>query len=79
MKTIPYKFIPEYTVKTGNMYYFGSLWNGSSTEENGIELLLSGQIETENEIITFTRGEINEEDFRNTIVKVIKIKKEKES
>lgn len=76
MKTIPYKFIPEYTVKTGNMYYFGSLWSGSKTEESGIEILLSGQIETENEIITFTRGEINEEDFRNTIVKVVEIKKE---
>lgn len=74
--THKYKFIPSYPIKVGNMYYFGSLWSGSKTEEVGIEILLSGQIETENEMITFTRGEINEEDFRNTIVKVIEIKKE---
>lgn len=77
MYTYKYKFIPSYPIKVGHMYYFGSLWSGNKTEESGIELLLSGQIETENEIITFTRGEINEEDFRNTIVKVIEIKKEK--
>ena len=74
MKTIPYKFIPSYPVKVGSMYYFGSLWNGIATEESGMEILLSGQIETENETIYFTRGEVNENDFRDTIVKVIEIK-----
>lgn len=74
MYTYKYKFIPSYPVKTGNMYYFGSLWNGTSTEESGMEILLSGQIENENETIYFTRGEVNENDFRNTIVKVIEIK-----
>ena len=77
MKTIPYKFIPEYPVKVGSMYYFGSLWDGTATEENGMEILLSGQIEHENGIIHFISGLVNEEDFRNTIVKVIEIKKEK--
>lgn len=77
MKTIPYKFIPEYPVKVGSMYYFGSLWNGASTEESGMEILLSGQIENENGIIHFISGLVNENDFRNTIVKVIEIKKEK--
>lgn len=76
MKTIPYKFIPEYPVKVGSMYYFGSLWDGTSKEENGMEILLSGQIENENEIIHFISGLINEEDFRNTIVKVIEIEKD---
>lgn len=77
MKTIPYKFIPEYPVKVGSMYYFGSLWDGNATEENGMEILLSGQIENENGIIHFISGLVNENDFRNTIVKVIEIKKEK--
>ena len=77
MKTIPYRFIPECPVKVGSMYYFGSLWNGTATEENGMEILLSGQIENENGIIHFISGEVNEEDFRNTVVKVIEIKKEK--
>lgn len=76
MKTIPYKFIPEYPVKVGSMYYFGSLWNGASTEENGMEILLSGQIEHENAIVHFTRGDVNEKDFRDTIVKVIEIEKD---
>ena len=76
MYTYPYKFIPSYPIKVGNMYYFGSLWNGSATEESGMEILLSGQIETENETVIFTRGEINETDFRNTIVKVTEIKVE---
>lgn len=75
MKTIPYKFIPDYPVKGGSMYYFGSLWNGTSTEENGMEILLSGQIEHENKIVHFTRGYVNEKDFRDTIVKVIEIEK----
>lgn len=74
MYTYKYKFIPSYPIKVGSMYYFGSLWNGTATEESGMEILLSGQIENENEIIHFTRGEVNEEDFRNTIVKVIEIK-----
>lgn len=76
MYTYKYKFIPSYPIKVGNMYYFGSLWNGSATEESGMEILLSGQIETENETVIFTRGEINETDFRNTIVKVTEIKVE---
>lgn len=76
MKTIPYRFIPEYPVKVGSMYYFGSLWNETATEENGMEILLSGQIENENEIIHFTLGEVNEKDFRDTIVKVIEIEKD---
>lgn len=76
MYTYKYKFIPTYPIKTGSMYYFGSLWNGSATEENGMEILLSGQIETDNETIYFTRGEVNEKDFRDTIVKVIEIKEE---
>ena len=58
------------------MYYFGSLWNGSATEESGMEILLSGQIETDSETIVFTKGEVNEKDFRDTIVKVIEIKEE---
>lgn len=73
MQTYKYKFIPEYPIKTGNMYYFGSLWNGSATEEAGMEILLSGQIEKDNTVIHFIHGEINETDFRNTIVKVIEI------
>lgn len=76
MYTYKYKFIPSYPIKVGHMYYFGSLWNGSATEESGMEILLSGQIETENETVIFTRGEINETDFRNTIVKVTEIKVE---
>ena len=74
MYTYKYKFIPSYPIKTGNMYYFGSLWNGSATEESGMEILLSGQIDTDNETIVFTRGEVNEKDFRDTIIKVIEIK-----
>lgn len=73
MQTIPYKFIPSYPIKVGSMYYFGSLWNGSPTEEAGIETLLSGQVETENEIIKFTYVKIDEEDFRKTIVQVVEI------
>ena len=73
MQTYKYKFIPSYPIKTGNMYYFGSLWNGRATEENGMEILLSGQIEKDKAIIHFTRGEINEKDFRNTIVKVTEV------
>ena len=76
MYTYKYKFIPSYPIKTGSMYYFGSLWNGSATEESGMEILLSGQIETENETVIFTRGEVNEMDFRDTIIKVIEIKEE---
>lgn len=76
MQTIPYKYIPSYPVKKGNMYYFGSLWNGTAMEENGMEILLSGQIDTDTETIYFTRGEVNEKDFRDTIVKVIEIKEE---
>ena len=76
MQTIPYKYIPSYPVKNGNMYYFGSLWNGTAMEENGMEILLSGQIDTDTETIYFTRGEVNEKDFRDTIVKVIEIKEE---
>lgn len=76
MYTYKYKFIPEYPVKVGSMYYFGSLWDGTATEENGMEILLSGQIENENEIIHFISGLVNEEDFRNTIVKVIEIEKD---
>ena len=74
MYTHKYKFIPSYPVKVGSMYYFGSLWNGTATEESGMEILLSGQIETENETVIFTRGEVNERDFRDTIIKVIEIK-----
>lgn len=76
MYTHKYKFIPSYPIKVGHMYYFGSLWNGNATEENGMEVLLSGQIETENETVIFTRGEVNERDFRDTIIKVIEIKEE---
>lgn len=72
-----YKFIPSYPIKVGNMYYFGSLWNGNATEENGMEILLSGQIEMENGTVLFTRGEVNEKDFRDTIIKVIEIKEDK--
>ena len=72
--TYKYKFIPSYPIKVGYMYYFGSLWNGNATEENGMEILLSGQIETEKETVIFTRGEVNERDFRDTIIKVIEIK-----
>ena len=74
MYTYKYKFIPSYPIKTVSMYYFGSLWNGNATEESGMEILLSGQIETDNETIVFTRGEVNEKDFRDTIIKVIEIK-----
>ena len=74
MYTYKYKFIPSYPIKTGSMYYFGSLWNGSATEESGMEILLSGQIETDSETIVFTKGEVNEKDFRDTIIKVIEIK-----
>ena len=41
-----------------------------------MEILLSGQIETDSETIVFTKGEVNEKDFRDTIVKVIEIKEE---
>lgn len=77
MHTYKYKFIPVYPIKTGNMYYFGSLWNGNATEESGMEILLSGQIEMENGTVLFTRGEVNEKDFRDTIIKVIEIKEDK--
>lgn len=77
MYTYKYKFIPSYPIKVGNMYYFGSLWNGTATEENGMEILLSGQIEMENGTVLFTRGEVNEKDFRDTIIKVIEIKEDK--
>ena len=77
MYTYKYKFIPSYPIKVGHMYYFGSLWSGNATEENGMEILLSGQIETENETVIFTRGEVNERDFRDTIIKVIEIKEDK--
>lgn len=77
MYTYKYKFIPSYPIKIGNMYYFGSLWNGTATEENGMEILLSGQIEMENGTVLFTRGEVNEKDFRDTIIKVIEIKEDK--
>lgn len=39
-----------------------------------MEILLSVQIETEKETVIFTRGEVNERDFRDTIIKVIEIK-----
>ena len=74
MYTYKYKFIPSYPIKVGHMYYFGSLWNGTAMEENGMEILLSGQIDTDTETIYFTSGEVNENDFRDTIVKVIEIK-----
>lgn len=70
MKTIPYKYIQEYQIKIGSMYYFGQLWEGNKNEELGMEILLSGEIEIENSIVYFIKGEINEDDFRNTIVKV---------
>lgn len=70
MKTIPYKYIPEYPIKVESMYYFGQLWEGNKNEEVGMEILLSGEIEIENSIVYFIKGEINEDDFRNTIVKV---------
>lgn len=70
MKTIPYRYIPEYPIKEGSMYYFGQLWNGNKNEESGMEILFSGEIEIENSIVYFIKGEINENDFRNTIVKV---------
>lgn len=76
MKTIPYNHIPEYPIKPQSMYYFGQLWEGNQNEEAGTEILLSGQIEKDNAIIHFIRGEINETDFRNTIVKVTKIEVE---
>lgn len=76
MKTIPYNYIPEYPIKPKSMYYFGQLWEGNQNEESGIEILLSGQIEKDGTIIHFTRGEINETDFRNTIVKVMEIETE---
>ena len=80
MHTYKYKFIPEYPIKERNMYYFGQFWNGSATEEDGIETLLSGQIEmeskTETQSIYFTSGEVNEKDFRDTIIKIIEIKTE---
>lgn len=76
MYTYKYKFIPSYPIKVGHMYYFGSLWNGAAMEENGIEILLSGQIDTDTETIYFIRGEVNEKDFRDAIVKVIEIKEE---
>ena len=78
MHTYTYKLLPKYPIKKRCMYYFGQLWNGSETEEAGIEILLSGQIELEIENATqtiyFTSGEVNENDFRDTIVKVIEIK-----
>lgn len=71
MKTYPYKkYTSENEIKTGNMYYFGQLWNGNKNEEVGMEILLSGEIEIENSIVYFIKGEINEDDFRNTIVRV---------
>lgn len=73
MKTIPYNHIPEYPIKPKSMYYFGQLWEGNQNEEAGMEILLSGQIEKDEAIIHFTRGEINEKDFRNTIVKVTEV------
>ena len=73
MQTYKYKFIPSYPIKTKSMYYFGQLWEGNQNEEAGMEILLSGQIEKENAVIHFTRGEINEKDFRNTIVKVTEV------
>lgn len=76
MKTIPYNHIPEYPIKPKSMYYFGQLWEGNQNEESGMEILLSGQIEKDNAIIRFIHGEVNEKDFRNTIVKVMEIKTE---
>ena len=76
MKTIPYNHIPEYPIKPKSMYYFGQLWEGNQNEEAGMEILLSGQIEKENVTVIFTRGEVNETDFRNTIVRVTEIKVE---
>ena len=75
MQTIPYKFIPEYPVKKGNMYYFGSIYSCVENEEAGMEILLSGKLETETETIYFTKGEIKE-DYRDTIIKIIEIEKE---
>ena len=76
MKTIPYNHIPEYPIKPKSMYYFGQLWEGNQNEEAGMEILLSGQIEKDKGTVYFTRGEVNEKDFRNTIVKVTEIKVE---
>lgn len=75
MQTIPYKYIPSYQVKKGNMYYFGSIYSCAENEEAGMEILLSGKLETETETIYFTKGEIKE-DYRDTIIKVIEIEKE---
>lgn len=76
MQTIPYKYIPSYPVKKGSMYYFGSIYSCAENEEAGMEILLSEKLETDTETIYFTRGEVNEKDFRDTIVKVIEIKEE---
>lgn len=76
MRTIHYNHIPEYPIKPKSMYYFGQLWEGNQNEEAGMEILLSGQIEKENAVIYFIKEEINETDFRNTIVKVTEIKVE---
>ena len=75
MQTIPYKYIPSYPIKKGNMYYFGSIYSCAKNEEAGMEILLSGKLETETETIYFTKGEIKE-DYRDTIIKVIDIEKE---
>ena len=75
MQTIPYKYIPSYPIKKGSMYYFGSIYSCAKNEEAGMEILLSGKLETETETIYFTKGEIKE-DYRDTIIKVIDIEKE---
>lgn len=75
MHTYKYKFIPVYPIKTGNMYYFGSIYSCVENEEAGMEILLSGKLETETETIYFTKGEIKE-DYRDTIIKIIEIEKE---
>ena len=76
MYTYPYNYIPEYPIKERSMYYFGQLWNGNPNEEVGMEILLSGEIEMDNGTVLFACGEVNEKDFRNTIIKVIEIKLE---
>lgn len=75
MQTIPYKYIPSYPIKNGSMYYFGSIYSCAKNAEAGMEILLSGKLETETETIYFTKGEIKE-DYRDTIIKVIEIEKE---
>ena len=69
MKTLSYVLSSEEKIIINGEYYFGQLWNGDG---NGEELLESGAISPDGEIVAFEVVK-RAEDILETIVKVTDI------